>query len=138
MTTDDEIVWDGDFVLDRDFRFVSVTKTIMPGSGPLVGRSIWDAFGGEQVFRAPYEAVFGTGEPARFRSYFDGYVVETLAELAGRYLRIRFRILVVVDVTTLDRLLSSMELVNRALAEPFGTPLSDTGPAFGSPGLRIV
>ena len=118
--------WDGDFMLDRDYRFVSVSKTIRPGDG-VVGRVIWDAYGGESVFGAAYESVFVTGEPVRFRAYFDGIVIETRAEMYGRFLRVRYRVLVTVDLSTLDRLLETMRLATIALEEPFGTPAPQPG-----------
>lgn len=114
--------WDGDFTLDEEFRFVGVQKTIRPGVQNPIGRVIWDVYGGESVFRAQYESVLVTGRPARFRAYFSGIVVETLAELEGRFLRIRYRVIVTVDVSTLDRLLETMEKVTLALEAPFGTP----------------
>ncbi|MFM7719504.1 MAG: hypothetical protein ACKO8G_08500 [Actinomycetota bacterium] len=123
---DPEEQWDGDFLLDREFRFVSISKTIRPSDAP-VGRLIWDAYGGESVFGAPYESVFLTGEPVRFRAYFDGIVIETWAELHGRFLRVRYRVLVTVDISTLDRLLETMRLATIALGEPFGTPAPQPG-----------
>lgn len=131
--------WDGDFTLDEAFRFVSVDRTIRPGVQNPVGRNIWDAYGGESVFRAEYEAVFATGRPARFRAYFSGIVVETLAELQGRFLRIRYRVVATVDISTLDRLLETMEQVTRALEAPYGTPVEPKrdGRRSGAP-LRVV
>lgn len=117
--------WDGDFTLDDGFRFVSVDRTIRPGVQSPIGRNIWDVYGGESVFRAEYESVFATGHPARFRAYFSGIVVETLAELEGRFLRVRYRVIATVDITNLDRLLETMENVTRALEAPYGTPTED-------------
>lgn len=131
--------WDGDFTLDEEFRFVSVDKTIRPGVQNPIGRNIWDVYGGESVFRAQYESVFATGRPARFRAYFSGIVVETLAELQGRYLRIRYRVIATVDVSSLDRLLETMEAVTRALEAPYGSPTEDAKPASRSSApLRVV
>lgn len=115
--------WDGDFLLDREFRFVSVAKTINPGRIPDIGRVIWDVFGGESVFGTPYAAVFETGEPVGFRAYFDGMVAETYAELNGRFLRVRYRVIATIDISTLSRLLESMRVATTALEQPFGEPL---------------
>lgn len=114
--------WDGDFTLDSDFRFVSVDQTIRPGVESPVGRNIWDVYGGESVFRAQYESVFETGRPVRFRAYFSGIVVETFAEMHGRFLRIRYRVVATVDVSTLERLLDTMQRATEALEAPYGTP----------------
>jgi hypothetical protein len=132
--------WDGDFTLDGEFRFVSVDKTIRPGVQNPIGRNIWDAYGGESVFRAQYESVLATGRPAKFRAYHGGLVVETLAEMEGRYLRIRYRVIATVDVSSLDRLLETMEGVTRALEAPYGTPTEDpkrSGRRSSAP-LRVV
>lgn len=115
--------WDGDFTLDGEFRFIGIQKTIRPGVQNPIGRVIWDVYGGESVFREEYETVFATGRPARFRAYFSGIVVETLAELEGRFLRIRYRVVATADVSTLDRLLETMEQVTRALEAPYGSPI---------------
>lgn len=123
--------WDGDFLLDRDYRFVTVDKTIVPSSFSMVGRSIWDAYGGEAAFKTQYDTVFATGEPVYFRTYFDGYAVETTAEMYGRFLRARYRILATVDVTTLERLLETMRLVERALSSPFGSPIEQPSWSIG-------
>lgn len=131
--------WDGDFLLDRDYRFITVDKTIVPSASSMIGRSIWDAYGGEQAFKTQYDSVFATGDPVFFRTYFDGYAVETVAEMYGRFMRVRFRILATVDVTTLERLLETMQLVHDALNSPFGTAI--VRPSWESGGqadLRIV
>jgi hypothetical protein len=122
----EQVEWDGDFVLDDQFRFVSVAKTINPGAQVPLGRSIWDAYGGEDAFRAPYETVLATGEPVGFRSYFDSVVVETYAEMSGRYLRVRYRVLATVDVSTLESLLATMKVATEELAKPFGSGLAPT------------
>jgi hypothetical protein len=133
--------WDGDFTLDADFRILNIARTIRPGVQNPVGRVIWDVYGGESVFREEYEAVFATGRPARFRAYFAGIVVETLAELEGRFLRIRYRVVATADVSTLDRLLETMENVTRALEAPYGSPIEPERPApnrTSAPNLRVV
>lgn len=112
--------WDGDFLLDNEYRFVSVARTINPGRIPDIGRVIWDVFGGENVFGTPYASVFETGEPVGFRAYFDGMVAETYAELSGRFLRVRYRVIATIDISTLDRLLESMRVATTALEQPFG------------------
>lgn len=139
MTKDiDRDDWDGDFLLDEDFRFVRVDRTIRPGVQNPIGRVIWDVYGGESVFRTQYESVLLTGAPARFRAYFSGIVVETLAVLEGRFLRIRYRVIATADVSTLERLLETMEEVTRALEAPYGTPAEETRTAAkGSPGARL-
>lgn len=131
--------WDGDFTLDPSFRFVAVDKTIRPGVQNPIGRNIWDAYGGESVFRAEYEDTLATGRPARFRAYFSGIVVETLAERQGRFLRVRYRVVATVDVSTLDRLLETMEQVTRALEAPYGSPIEPERESrrSGAP-LRVV
>ena len=143
----EKMEWDGDFVLDDQFRFVSVAKTINPGAPIPLGRSIWDAYGGEDAFRAPYETVLATGEPVGFRSYFDSVVVETYAEMSGRYLRVRYRVLATVDVSTLESLLMTMRVATEELAKPFGSgsqPAAPVGAARGdrkgndAPPLRVV
>ena len=142
----EQVEWDGDFVLDDQFRFVSVAKTINPGAPAPLGRSIWDAFGGEDVFRASYETVLATGEPVGFRSYFDSVVIETYAAMSGRYLRIRYRVLATVDVSTLESLLATMQVATAELAKPFGTglALAPSGPkrnqrrAANTAPLRVV
>ena len=142
MTTGiDRDDWDGDFTLDEEFRFIGVQKTIRPGVQNPIGRVIWDVYGGESVFREEYESVFVTGRPARFRAYFSGIVVETLAELEGRFLRIRYRVVATADVSTLDRLLETMEQVTRALEAPYGSPIQPARPASGETAgakLRVV
>lgn len=134
--------WDGDFTLDSDFRFVSIDRSIRPGVESPVGRNIWDVYGGESVFRTQYESVLQTGRPVRFRAYFSGIVVETLGEMHGRFLRVRYRVIASVDVSTLERLLDTMQRATEALEAPYGTPLetpkAQRSDQRGSASLRLV
>jgi hypothetical protein len=55
------------------------------------------------------------------RIYFDGVVQDLHAEPHGRFLRIRYRVIRQVDVSTLDSLLASMRAAVADLERPFGS-----------------
>lgn len=120
----DAITWDGDFVLDREYRLLSVAHLpeITSQEESLTGTSIWDVFGGESHMRPAAELVFETGETGRMRGFWDGVVSDIAAEPHGRFLRVRYRIVRRVDTTTLDKLLDSVRGVAADLARPFGSP----------------
>lgn len=112
-------------MLDREYRFLQVMQLppITEDPGGLVGASVWDVFGGEDLLRPIADRVVEAGRPMGMRIYFDGIVNDLHAEPRGRFLRIRYRVVREVDVTTLESLLESMRLVKLDLARPFGSPL---------------
>lgn len=55
------------------------------------------------------------------RIYFDGIVQDLHAAPHGRFVRIRYRVIREIDVTTLDTLLSSMRAASADLDRPFGS-----------------
>ncbi|MFM8999599.1 MAG: hypothetical protein ACKOKE_06010 [Actinomycetota bacterium] len=87
----------------------------------LVGTSVWDLFGGEEVLRPAAEAVLASRRPAGMRIFFDGVVQDLHAEPHGRFLRIRYRIVRTIDVQTLESLLASTTAMAADLARPFGS-----------------
>lgn len=89
---------------------------------PLVGASVYDLFGGEELLRPAAEFVVERGEPMGMRIFFDGIVNDLHAEPHGRFLRIRYKVIREVDLTNLETLLESMRLVKLDLARPFGSP----------------
>lgn len=91
----------------------------------LVGSSVWDLFGGEALLRPAAEQVLERGEPMGMRIFFDGIVNDLHAEPHGRFLRIRYKVVREIDVTTLDSLLDSMRRVRADLDRPFGSPPAD-------------
>ena len=114
--------WDADFVLDRNYRFVTTAK-VRPITGfPTIGRSAWDILGGEELLRPTMERVWVSGEPWGWRTYYDGVLLELHAERVGRYLRVRYRVLREVRVTTLNTLLEDMQFVAAELNRPYGSP----------------
>ena len=114
--------WEADFVLDRNYRFVTTAK-VRPITGfPTIGRSVWDILGGESLLRPPMERVWETGKDWGWRTYYDGVLLELHAELTGRYLRLRYRVLRQVRVSTLNTLLEDMQFVAAELNRPFGAP----------------
>ena len=93
----------------------------------LVGTSVWDLFGGEELLRPAADHVFETQQGAGMRIYFDGIVQDLHAVPHGRFLRVRYRVIREIDVTTLDSLLSSMRAAAADLARPFGSePVEDS------------
>lgn len=88
----------------------------------LVGSRVWDLFGGETLLRPIAERALRSGEPIGLRIYFDGVLNDLHAEPSGRFLRIRYRIVRQIDVTTLESLLESLRLVRADLDRPFGSP----------------
>jgi hypothetical protein len=88
----------------------------------LVGGSVYDLFGGEDLLRPAAEYVIERDEPMGMRIYFDGIVNDLHAEPRGRFLRIRYKVIREVDVTSLESLLESMRLVKLDLERPFGSP----------------
>jgi hypothetical protein len=125
--------WDADFLLDRDFRFVSTAKMrSVLTRAPAFGRSAWDVFGGEGHLRPSLERAFEAGEPTGFRVYYDSTLLEVLAEPSGRFLRVRYRVLRTVRIRTLDTLLEDMRFVAAELARPFGSPPLAEAPDAGT------
>lgn len=55
------------------------------------------------------------------RIYFDGVVQDLHAAPHGRFLRVRYRVLREIDVTTLDTLLASIRAAALDLDRPFGS-----------------
>jgi hypothetical protein len=55
------------------------------------------------------------------RIYFDGIVQDLHAAPHGRFLRIRYKVIREIDVTTLDSLLSSIRAAAADLERPFGS-----------------
>lgn len=129
------LAWDGDFVVDRGYRFVSAAKVpVAVTTLPVVGRSVWDLLGSgaESRHQAFFERVFTSGVPSGTRLYYDGGVFDVHAEPVGRYLRVRFRLVRDIRVKTLDVLLEDMRLATADLARPFGSPPLTDLPEPGS------
>lgn len=111
-------------MLDRDDRFLQVMKLppITTDPSALVGGSVWDLFGGEEFLKPVADFVREHGEPMGMRVFFDGIVNDLHAEPRGRFLRIRYKVVREVDVSSLESLLGSMRNVKLDLARPFGSP----------------
>lgn len=117
-----DVRWDADFVLDREFRFISAALLPPLSLDAPTGRRVWDLLGGEGLFRPRWEEVISSGESLAERVFFDGALFEVLVEPWNRFLRVRYRLLGRAEVQTLEALLGSVRAITRMLSAPFGSP----------------
>lgn len=105
-------------VLDDEFRVVEVGAGARAAYGPVLGQIVFEAFpDSEPLLRPHYEQARATGEAVEFAAFYNGYVKHLRVTPSGSDLTITWDDLGVLDVLTLEGLVSSLDVALRALDE---------------------
>jgi hypothetical protein len=96
-------------ILDDAYRIVEVGVAGLPELADSVGRNVWDLFPNAQPLFLPYlEQAWKTRDAVRFVQFYKGAAVRVEAVSDEDRLRISWRVLGVVDVSTIDALQNSL------------------------------
>jgi hypothetical protein len=105
-------------LLDENDRIVECNPAARPWFAHSLGTSIWDCFPGcAPLFRPYYDRARTTGAVVAFAQYFDGYVTHVRAAPCGSRLRVSWETLAILDTTTTERLLASLDHALERLGE---------------------
>lgn len=96
-------------VLDESYRIVEVGALAEAGFGPLRGRCVWDCFpGSESMYRPHYERARRSDEPSELVQFYGGYLTKVEIRPEGRFVRVAWETLAMLDTSTLERLRASL------------------------------
>jgi hypothetical protein len=96
-------------VLDESYRIVEVGSFAEAGFGPLRGRCVWDCFpGSESMYRPHYERARRSGETIELVQYYGGYLTRVEIRPEGRFVRVAWETLTLLDTSTLETLRASL------------------------------
>ena len=105
-------------VVDRDYRIVDVSQAADPMFGHLLGQNLWEHFPrARSVFLPYYEAARNTGESIEFVQFFDGRLMRVSAVLKDVGLAVSWKVLRMLDTSTIETLRHSLRDVVSDLAE---------------------
>jgi len=97
-------------VLDETDRIVECNSAAAPWFAHNLGRSVFSCFpGSSRLFRPYYEKARRTGQVVEFAQYSDGYVTRVRAEPCKSSVEVTWETLAILDTTTTDRLLASLD-----------------------------
>lgn len=97
-------------VLDETDRIVECNSAARPWFAHNLGKSLYSCFpGSSQLFRPYYEKARRTGQVVEFAQYFDGYVTRVRAAPCRSTLQVTWETLAILDTTTADRLIASLD-----------------------------
>lgn len=98
-------------VLDESDCIVECNSAARPWFAHNLGRSVYACFPGAcRLFRPYYEKARRTGQVVEFAQYFDGYVTRMQIVPRGTTLEVTWETLAILDTTTADRLLTSLDV----------------------------
>ncbi len=122
-------------VLDEADRIVGCNSAARPWFEHNLGESVYSCFpGSERLFRPYYGRARRTGCPVEFAQYFDGRVVHLHVTPSGTGLEVTWKTLAILDPTTLERLLASLDVAIGRLDDELRALES----ARAEPALRLV
>jgi hypothetical protein len=105
-------------VVDEEYRIVDVSAAAQPALGHLLGQNVWEHFPrARSLFLPHYEEARGTGESVEFVQFFNGKLVRVSAVPKDRGLAVSWRVLRIVDVSTIETLRHSLCDIVSDLAE---------------------
>lgn len=97
-------------VLDETDRIVECSPAARPWFAHNLGQSVYACFPGAcRLFRPYYEKARRTGQIVEFAQYFDGYVTHVRVAPRNTTLEVTWETLAILDTTTADRLVASLD-----------------------------